>query len=394
MAENAKPDLSSLRIDREKSDRPKSRAWIYVLWIIVLAVVVLGFFYVKRSITAAAPVKATTVTLLGGSDAQASLVATGYVVAQRKAEVASKGTGRLEYLGFEEGDTVRTGDVIARLDNEDIKANLEMARATRQKAEADSLNAGRNFRRVEKLFASGSVTEEMRDNAETNHRFALATVAEAAAAVRAAEVALENTYIRAPFDGTILTKNADVGEMVTPFASSASSKGSVVTLADMSSLEVEADVSESNIHKVTVGQRCEIILDAYPETRYPATVKKIVPTADRARATVLTKVAFAEKDDRVLPEMSARINFFIEEPETGDTEQAAAVTVADEAITTRDDRKIVFRIDGDRVTAVTVRTGRDLGKVTEILEGLSPGEQVVLSPPGKMASGDKIEISK
>ncbi|MEW5993012.1 MAG: efflux RND transporter periplasmic adaptor subunit [Candidatus Zixiibacteriota bacterium] len=392
--EKPKPDIASLRIDsgKRQSDRPHSRKWWIIVWVVVVAIVVVGYFWFKESITPAMKVRAATVTALASADAHASLVATGYVVAQVKAEVASKGTGRLEYLGFEEGDAVDSNQVIAILDNDDIKADLDLARANLLKAEADSLNGGRTFRRATELLDSGSITLSEWESAETLYKQALAGVAAAEAQVKAAEVALDNTYIRAPFHGTILTKNADVGEIVAPFASSASSKGSVVTMADMSSLEVEADVSESNIHKVKVGQKCEIILDAYPNTRYPGYVKKIVPTADRARATVLTKVAFSQKDDRVLPEMSARVNFLFDTTAVG-TLQQQGVVVAKDAITIRDGRKVVFRIDGQEVTEVTVRIGRELGSVTEILDGLEAGDRVVASPPGKMESGQKVEIS-
>jgi len=393
--EEPKNDLSSLRIDREKrySDRPRSRKWLWVLWIAILAAIAVGYILLRHSITPAMRVKTAQVRLVTGSEAAAELVATGYVVAQRKAEVASKGTGRLEYLGFEEGDRVRAGEIIARLDNEDIKANLELARANLKQAQVDSLDAGRNYRRQLTLFESGAITDVALEAAEARYQNALAGVAGRAAAVRVAEVNLENTYIKAPFDGTILTKNADVGEMVTPFASSISSKGSVVTLADMNSLEVEADVSEANIYKVRFEQPCQIILDAYPGTRYAGYVKKIVPTADRARATVLTKVAFNEIDDRVLPEMSARVHFLINSGQPESSPETTALAIPKEAVTSRNGQKIVFRIDGQYVTAIPVETGRELGKTVEILSGLSAKEQVVLSPPGKMASGQKVEIT-
>lgn len=390
-----KIDIASLRIDPEKKrhDRPGSRKWLLPVWLVVIVAIVVAYFMFKESITPAIKVKIATAALITASDAQSSLVATGYVVAQRKAEVASKGTGRLVYLAFEEGDTVASGEVIAILDNEDIRANLELAQADLARAEADSLDAGRSYRRARELYESRSIRETELESAETSYKRSLAGVAGAAANVRAAEVALENTYIRAPFNGTILAKNADVGEVVAPFASSASSKGSVVTMADMTSLEVEADVSESNIHKVTVGQRCEIILDAYPDTRYSGYVKKIVPTADRARATVLTKVAFNEKDDRVLPEMSARVNFLFDAASEAVAQQKESVVVPKEAITTRDGQKIVFTVEGEYVTARPVQTGRELGALTEITAGIKEGDRLVLSPPGKMASGQKIEIS-
>lgn len=395
-AERPDSDLSSLRIDKDKkfADAPKSKKWLILVWLGIAAVLVMAYFLLKKSVTPATPVKVGTVELLTGSSAQADLVATGYVVAQRKAEVASKGTGRLVFLGFEEGDDVKKGQIIATLDNEDIKANLEQANANLLQVAVDTLNKGRDYVRQKGLFERGAIPRSLLEDAEAGYKASLANYAAAVAAAKAAEVGLENTFIRAPFDGTILTKNADIGDIVAPFASSASSKGSVVTLADMSSLEVEADVSESYIHKVSTGQRCEILLDAYPNEIYPGKVKKIVPTADRSRATVLTKVSFDKIDDKVLPEMSARVNFFSGQRENSSSQSEAALVVPKEAITTRDNQRVVFVIDKDHVRLQSIEIGRELGKVTEITSGLSRGEQVVLSPPGKMVDGEKIELSK
>ncbi|RME23522.1 MAG: efflux RND transporter periplasmic adaptor subunit [Candidatus Zixiibacteriota bacterium] len=387
--------MSSLRIDKEKrfDDRPRGRWWRWLLIPMLLIVAILAFFLLKQTVTPATKVKVGLVSYLQPSQSGASLVATGYVVAQRKAEVASKGTGRLVYLGFEEGDLVHKGDTIAQLDNEDIKANLELARANLRKAEVDSLDAGRNYRRQLNLYKTEGIPESTLEAAEARYHSALANVEAAVANVHAAEVDLDNTYIRAPFDGTILAKNADVGEIVAPFASSASSKGSVVTLADMSSLEVEADVSESNIDKVSVGQPCEIVLDAYPSIHYRAYVKKIVPTADRSRATVQTKVAFEHLDRRVLPEMSARVTFYASDTARNNQQAESSLTVPKEAITRRNDTTVVFRIDGHTVTEIPVTLGRELGDRTEITGPLSAGQQVVLSPPGRMTTGQKIEVS-
>ncbi len=321
------------------------------------------------------------------------MVATGYVVAQRKAEVASKGTGRLEYLGFEEGDIVKKNEIIARLDNEDIKAGLDQAEAELVKAETDTIDASRKYRRANELFQSGSITKTELESAETLYLQTQAILNAVQAAVKVAEVNLENTYIRAPFDGTILTKNADVGEMVTPFASSASSKGSVVTLADMTSLEVEADVSESNINKVTPNQLCEIILDAYPTVKYSGYVKKIVPTADRSRATVLTKIAFSDIDKRVLPEMSARVNFFLENNKD-QQDQIPVVVVPKDAITTRNGEKVLFVVLDELAIQREITVGRELSDVTEILNGVQQGDRVVISPPGRLETNQKIETSK
>jgi hypothetical protein len=181
--------------------------------------------------------------------------------------------------------------------------------------------------------------------------------------------------------------------MVAPMAASASSRGAVVTIADMSSLEVEADVSESNIQKVIVNRPCEIVLDAYPTTRYRGFVKKIVPTADRSRATVMVKVAFYEKDDRVLPEMSARVNFLpAEQPDTESVTERVLV-VDNDAVVIRDGKQVVFTYEGEYARLANVVLGRQLGSVTEVSSGLTSGARVILNPPGALADGDKIEVS-
>lgn len=392
--QQSKLDVSSLRIDKSRKfdDAPKTNWTRYAVIVLVIAAALFGYFSLKDRVTPATAVKVARASLLGGSDAAADLVATGYVVAQRKAEVASKGTGRLEYIGFEEGDIVRSGEVIARLDNNDIQASLNVARATLKQREVDTLNAGRDYRRRQALLAAKSITDVELEASELSYFSSLAAVEGAKAGVTMTEVELENTFIRAPFTGTVLTKNADLGEIVAPFASSASSKGSVVTLADMSSLEVEADVSEASIVKVRPNQRCEIVLDAYPAVRYGGFVKKIVPTADRAKATVLTKIAFDTLDARVLPEMSARVNFLRDGSSTSPDEQV--LVVPSEAVTTRNERTSVFLISGELARMVEVTTGRQFSGQVEILAGLSVGDRVVLDPPGKMVDGDKVEIAQ
>lgn len=387
-------DLNALRIDRQrKSDAPgRSRRWLHLLWILVPIIVYFAYQIALKEVAPAVKVKVAAVQLITGSEASAELVATGYVVAQVKAAVSSKATGRLRLLNVEEGDSMRTGGVLAELENDDMKAALDMARATLKGAWADSLEAGLSLARQKKLFDGGHTTQEVIDAAEARYQKALAGVDAGIAGVRAAEVALENTVIRAPFNGTVLTKHADVGEMVAPFGSASSAKGAVVTMADMTSLEVEADVSESNINKVQIGAPCEIILDAYPQVRYDGFVKKIVPTADRARATVLTKIAFSKIDSRVLPEMSARVNFL--PPKTAPVEETKPTKVVDKsALTSRNNRQVVFVVEGEYVREIPLEVGRQLGDVTEILSGPDVGVRVVLAPPGGLKAGDKIEIS-
>jgi len=387
-------DLSALRIDREKKTAPPGsrKKWLYLLWLLLPVILYLAYQTLLKRAAPSVRVQTGIAQLVTGSEASAELVATGYVVAQRKAAVSSKATGRLEKLNVEEGDRVQAGEILAQLENSDIKANLDLAIANLKSARADSLEAALNFYRQTELLKTGATTQDVVDVATAKYQAMIANVEAMQAAVKAAEVALENTVIRAPFAGTVLTKEADEGEMVAPFASSSSSRGSVVTIADMKSLEVEADVSESNIYKVKLNQPCEIILDAYPNFRYQGYVKKIVPTADRSRATVLTKVAFKNLDDRVLPEMSARVNFLPMERNSEEVTQPV-LAVPKSALTMRDNQKVVFKVVGEYVQMTPVEIGRELGSVTEIKSGLQKGDKVVLSPAGNMKSGDRIKLT-
>ncbi len=386
-------DLSRLKIDRSKrADAPRRwTRWFHLLWLLVPVAAYIIYSTAVERVTPTIQVRLATVAFLTQQESSADLVATGYVVAQIKADVASKGTGRLKILNVEEGDRVARGDTLAELENDDFRAELDLAEANLKLAMADSTATGLNYRRFERLHSQNLVSQEDYEIATAAYAKALASIQAAEARVRAAQVAVDNTIITAPFDGTVLTKFADVGEMVAPFASAASSRGAVVTLADMNSLEVEADVAESNIHKVKINQPCRIVLDAYQNLVYTGYVKKVVPTADRARATVMTKIAFDSLDARVLPEMSARVTFMPIDDAFADTTQPALV-VPREAVTSRDGQTVAFVVGSDfTVTPVKIQTGRELGSVTEIISGLSAGQRVVLSPPGRLVAGDKVE---
>jgi RND family efflux transporter MFP subunit len=401
-------DLSALQIDRrgehEESKSAGSRT-IYVGLAVVLAVVLLWFFMGESE--SSSVIQTTSVMMVSPASGNAILTATGYVVAQRQAAIASKGTGTLVYLGVEEGDEVKTDQIIAQLENEDVqaslnqaKANLAVGKATVEQRAADLREAQLNFERQKELFGRGLISKSDFDIAEARFRIAEAALAASkaqvdllAAAVVSAEVEFENTRIRAPFDGTVLTKNADVGEMVAPFAASANSRGAVVTVADMNSLEVEADVSESNIQRVSVGQKCEIILDAFPDIRYPSYVHKIVPTADRAKATVMTKIRFTERDGRVLPEMSAKVNF-LSATESDVSESVEPFKgVAKSAVAERDGAKVLLVVRDDVVAVTPVETGKVLGEKIEILAGASVGDRVVLNPTSDLESGSKVRTA-
>lgn len=391
-ADNDNADLSTLRIRRENPDPTPPKKRTRVIPVVAAAIVLLTvvYFFARGLLRQAVEVELATASLTYPSQARAVLTASGYVVAQRKAAVASKATGRLVYLGVEEGDRVRKGQVIARLEDQDVIAALEKARADLAVAVADSFDATQSLQRQRTLYAAGLVSEADLDAAQARYSRVKATIESSAAAVRTADVALEYTRIRAPFDGTVLSKDADVGEVVAPFAAAANSRAAVVSIADMSSLQVEADVSESNITRIGAGQQCEIVLDAYPDIHYRGIVHKIVPTADRSKATVLTKIAFEQRDDRVLPEMSAKVTFLSESPAPAQPDSAAALTVPSSAVVTSDGRTAVFVARDAMAVETPVTTGRSIGGSTEILTGLQQGDRVIVQPDAAIVTGTKI----
>jgi HlyD family secretion protein len=388
-------DLSSLRIDRmsesPKSPRKSKLIKKIFLWGSVITALALGFV-LRAWFSPAVEVQVTAASLTSPSQANAVLTASGYVVARRKAAVASKGTGRLVFLGVEEGDKVKKGQVIARLEDADVIAARERARENVRLADADLYEAKKNLERMATLVKQEMIAQADYDVAEARYKRVIATIDAAKFALKEADVAVENTRIIAPFDGTVLKKNADIGEIVAPLAGAASSKAAVVTIADMSSLEVDADVSEANITRVTPQQNCEITLDAYPQQRYPGLVSNIVPTADRAKATVMVKIKFKEYDQRVLPEMGAKITFLAAGASTDAIDIKPILTVPAAAVATRDGRQVVFQIKDDRAVEVPVTTGRKLANSIEITGGLQEGDKVISKIDDQIKSGTRVVL--
>jgi HlyD family secretion protein len=401
----AQEDLAKLKIDKTKAviqpaRRGKWTKWTFVVALLAVAVVL----YLFGVFSPAVDVQVVSVTKMYPAQTFTLLNASGYVVAQRKAAVASKVTGRLVSISVEEGSTVKKGEILARLENEDVlaskaqaEANVNAARYNLDQARAELHDATLNFTRNKELVKKGYIAQTDYDSADARYRKAVAAVAGAGAEVKASEaalrataVALEYTSIRAPFDAVVLTKDADVGDIVTPIGAAANVQAAVVTIADMDSLQVEADVSESNIELVKPGQPCEIELDALPDSRFRGAVHMIVPTADRSKATVMVKVRFIDKDPRILPEMSARVAF-LEHP-AGPDEEKPLIAVNSHAIVDRKGRKSVFVVKGDRTVETPVTTGRRLDEMVEILKGLSTGEKVIVKPPAKLRDGDRVKI--
>ncbi|MGA2224014.1 MAG: efflux RND transporter periplasmic adaptor subunit, partial [Syntrophobacteraceae bacterium] len=292
------------------------------VWIIVIAAAAAVLLYLFRAglLTSATNVRTAAADWVYPSQVITQFNASGYVVAQRKASVASKGTGRIVYLAVQEGSSVKEGDVLAMLDSDDLKAEkaqfeaqLVVARFDLTRAETELLTAEANFKRLKELLGQKAASQAGLEDAQDRYLKAKAAIDSAKASIKAAEasirkesVLIEYTVIRAPFDGVVLTKDADVGEVVAPFGSATNAKAAVVSMADLSSLMVQADVGESFLSKVQIDQPCEIQLDAIPNTRFAGRVHMIVPTADRMRGTVMVKVRFEVLDPRILPEMSAK----------------------------------------------------------------------------------------
>ena len=392
--ETKNADLSSLKINREKLEDPEKKGRIIKLVATTLIVIalLLAIYFGWRSLTSpAVDVKLVSATLQSPAQTNAILAANGYIVAQRKAAVASKGTGRLVYLGVVEGDKVKKDQVIARIDDSDIKAQLDQAKANLKLNLADLVDAENSYRRVKALVASGASSQMELDAADSRYNRVLASIEVAKALVQQSEVAMENTLIRAPFNGTVLTKNADVGEVVASLGAGANAKAAVVLLADMTSLQAEIDVSESNIEKINVGQDCEIRLDAYSDQAYPGYVDKIVPTADRSKATVMVKVGFRNYDQKVLPEMSAKVVFLNEKAKTEkieDTKQFLVVPLG--AIVNKNGSKTVYIVRDEKAVEIPITTGRELGSYVEIKSGLMNGDKVIDNVSDKIGDGTKV----
>ncbi len=396
--ETKNADLSTLKIDRSKrEENPGSGKGTKRLFTIGIPLILLLAAAIAVSSTlfnSPMKVNAATVVMQSQSQSDALLTASGYVVAQRKAAVASKGTGRLVYLGVVEGDKVKNDQVIARIEDSDVKAQFNEAKANLELNEVGLEDAKKNYDRNEQLLKSGSVTESTFQGFETQYKKAQASVDVAKANLESAEVAVENTVVRAPFDGTVLTKDADVGEIVAPMAGGVNSRGAVVTIADMSSLQVETDVSESNIEKVRTGQECQITLDAYPDVHYDGYVAKIVPTADRGKATVMVKVAFKKYDSNVLPEMSAKVLFLKTERTNGAGDNSGKLVVPSTAVVTRDGQKVVFKIKDNKAVETSVDLGQIVGDNIEVKSGLADGDQIIESPGDQIKDGVKVAVKQ
>ncbi|MDX2121453.1 MAG: efflux RND transporter periplasmic adaptor subunit [Gemmatimonadota bacterium] len=387
-----------MRINRDTPPPGLRRAlWRNLILAAVALALVAIVLYLRRE--QAVPVEVFTVTLNGGGGAagaaSASVTANGYVVARTRAAVSAKLAGRLAELRVSEGSQVRAGEVIARLENDEYAAQVSQAEANLATARAELIEATarrdqltREARRVTDIRQENPdlVAEEQVEAARSAADQAVARVDAAAARVQAAEAerrfaeaTLESTLIRAPFTGTVLRKEAEVGEVVAPSVGGGLTRGAVVTMADFATLEVEVDVNEAYIARVTNGQGARITLDAYPDTGFRGRVRQVVPTADRQRATVQVKVAILDRDRRILPEMGARVDFLEPEAPRRDTTAARTprIRVPAAAVRVLEGQSVVWLVRQGRLVSKVVDAGPVSGGFREVRSGLVGGEQLL-----------------
>ena len=402
-------ELEILRIDREEEFEAQNQKWKKFFIVLFVLLILAGCLFLLHRIGLIGgkpKVVIATVSRIYPSELFSAFHASGYVVAQRKAALSSKITGRLAYLGVEEGSRVKKGEVIAILEKDDLEAAVERAKANVEAAKsklnfdlAEEKDARKEYLRYKRLVKKDVASQSAYDRVEARYQKAVAAVQtdrfqiEAAkAALEEARVALQYAYIRAPFDGIVLRKFADIGEAVAPFGSATNAKAAVVTLADIHSMMVEADVAESNISNVRPDQPCEIQLDAIPNKRFPGKVHVIVPTADRAKATITVKVKFLKFDPRIMPEMSARVNFLTKplSPE----ESRPRLAIPKRALLKRVPVPTVFKVIRNRLQKTQIKTGKSLKDYVEVLEGLRVGDKIVLNPGNKLRDGQKVKIAE
>ncbi len=387
-------DLAALRIDREAGSHRVRRRLLYaVLFFAIFAAPVL---YFARSPITAQEVETIRPTVRRSTAAPARpiLTASGYLVARRKAVVSAKIQGRLAELDVDEGSWVTAGQVIARLDNTDLQAQIDVAGAGVQQAAADLVEKQRQLRLTQGLANDGVVSQDQLQAAVSRVRVAEAALSQSKANLSLAEANFQNTIIRAPFVGVVVKKMAEVGESVAPIppgVNLSTSSGAIVGMADMATLEAEFDVSESNIAKLQRSQPAQVSVDAIPDHTYRAVLRQVIPTADRTKATITVKVRLLEKDENLRPEMSAKVTFLEHAGESSRTVKPI-ITVPKEALVAKNGTTAVFVVDGQKkvhLVPVSIRGERQDEVIVD--QGLVGTEALLLRPPSTLKDGDTVK---
>lgn len=386
-------DLSALKIERNTTPSAGSGMPLGAIVAIVAALAVVAFLLLPKVLKSAPAVTVGLAEATGGGSASGDgITANGYVVARTKASVSSKILGRLAWIGVTEGSRVKAGDVIARIEDAEYAAAAATAQANVGQFEAQLAQAKRELKRSQSLRADNLVPESALEAAQTSVEVLTAQLASARAQAKLAEANLANTRVVAPFAGTVLRKDAEVGEIVAPSSAGGGlTRTAIVTMADLQTLEVEVDVNEAYIAQVRNGQDARITLDAYPDTSFVGRVRQVVPTADRQKATVLVKVSILDRDPRILSEMGAKVVFV-----SRGADRAAAprrVMAPAAAVVQENGSAHVWVVENEAVRRVTVDAGETRGDKIEVRQGLTGGESLVLQPPATLKDGMRVKLA-
>jgi HlyD family secretion protein len=397
-----KQSLDSLRIDRSAApaSRPGGVLWIVVVGIVIVLAVLFWWFNRPK----AAEVRTVVVQESAAGGDRTLLNASGYVTARREATVSSKVTGKVIEVLVEEGMKVEAGQILARIDASNVEKSLSLAQAQAEsmrkslaETRANLEQAEREFKRVTQLAQIKIAAQSELDRAEAEAKSLRARLErqEADVTVSEHEVAvwkqqLDDTIVRAPFAGIVVAKNAQPGEMISPMSSGGFTRTGICTIVDMSSLEVEVDVSESYINRVESDQPVEAVLDSYPDWRIPAKVIAIIPTADRQKATVKVRVGFVKLDPRILPDMGVKVAFQRASTPAAEPTTARNITLPQAAIRQREGKDIVWVVRDGKAERRAVTTGSTRGDEVVVTAGVNGGEKVVIEGFDNLADGAKV----
>ncbi len=428
-----KNELEALRLAPDDAT-PRRRVWIPVVLVLTIGAVGLYAWHVSATYIGVPEVETVRAATRTQPEAVAAgqpvLTASGYLVARRQAVVSAKIQGRLSELKVEEGSVVRKGDVIARLESPDYVAQVERQKAALSEFNAQKARADANIQRAEadlaenrrqmnlnaRLLKDAVISQDTYDAAVSRVRISEAALAQsradrvqidpqragAVANLAYAQAQLDNTVIRAPFDGTVVKKMAEVGESVAPIppgVNISTASGAIVALADLATLEMEADVSESNVAQLKPNQTADVTVEAFPDKHFKSVLRQVIPTADRTKATVLVKVTLVDKDETLKPEMSAKVTFLEMAPEPTNGHAASApatpsVVVPSSAVVSRNGTSQVFEVTQNVVRARPITAGLTRQDEVTILKGLNGGELLVNRPADTLKDGDRVRQKK
>jgi RND family efflux transporter MFP subunit len=401
--------LGQLRIDRDALPQGGGGRGKWVALGLAAVAAAAGAWFALKPAPAVPVRAASAVAPSAGSSAASVLDASGYVIARRQATVSSKMTGKVVELLIEEGKPVQAGEVLARLDDSNARAQLALsesqldaARAAQAEVQVQLIEAERQLRRTRELHERKLVSDAAIDNAQSTVDSLKARLESAQQNVSVAQRGvtvqrrlLDDMVVRAPFAGVITVKNAQVGEMISPLsAGGAGTRTGIGTLVDMESLEIEVDVNENFINRVRPGQRIEAVLNAYPDWRIPCAVIAVIPTADRSKATVKVRIGIEAKDPRIIPDMGVRVAFLPEADASAPADAPAGVLIPAEAVKDENGTSVVFVLKGENVERRAVKLGASRGGQVQVLAGVSAGEQVALGDLAQLADGVKVEVIK